>query len=99
MCSASDHERIGPMLASFERKNHLRRVEHEEAAEKARARGRDDEADRHEHRASVHGRRAEMAEAGYLLSGRHERNDVEHQRDDAELIRTAHRTGRVRFED
>jgi hypothetical protein len=98
MCHGSDDERIGPMLASFERRSHLKRIEHEDAAERARQKGRDDEADDHERMARVHGRRAEMAEAGYLLHSKDEATDADHMRGDAELVSVAHRTGRVRFE-
>jgi hypothetical protein len=113
MCNVSDHERIGPMLASFERASHLKQIEHEDAAERARDDRRSQEdlgqiggrevgrpaAGHHERMARVHARRAEHARDGHLISGPDERTDAEHQRDDAELIRLAHRTGRVLWTD
>lgn len=98
MCGASDHERIGPMLQSFERASHLKHYEHAEAAKKAREAGKDDEADEHERKAAVHEKRAELADMGFLRHSKDEATDADHMRTHGDLFDLARRTGRVKFE-
>jgi hypothetical protein len=53
----------------------------------------------HETKARVCRRRAEHAAAGYLLEGPDETRDADYQRDHADLVAMARRTGRLRASD